>query len=152
MSCDTSDRIEFEFSFEGVRYRPTLKRVPTEANLRRAYKQLVDIKLRIKTGTFKFEDEFPDYRFKGALPTANDSKPEVEAREKKKPETCNQVFDRFIAHCELRVSKDDMALSTLKGLSRDPGSRLSAGDWRRLIRSSLLFTACRGCRGQHAGL
>jgi len=34
---------------------------------------------------------------------------------RRKPETCNQVFDRFIAHCELRVSKEDMALSTLNG-------------------------------------
>jgi hypothetical protein len=62
-------RIEFEFRYEGARYRPTLERTPTEANLRRAYKQLVDIKLRIQTGTFKFEEEFPDYRFKHALPT-----------------------------------------------------------------------------------
>ena len=53
------DRIEFEFKFEGVRYRPTLQRAPSEANLRRAYKQLLDIKLRIKTGTFNFEEEFP---------------------------------------------------------------------------------------------
>jgi integrase len=112
-----TDRIEFEFWYEGVRYRPTLKRVPNEGNLRRAYKQLLDIKQRIKTGTFKFEEEFPDYRFKAALPTSNDCDGDQNAREKRKSETCNQVFDRFVAHCKLRVSKDDMALSTLKGYS-----------------------------------
>jgi hypothetical protein len=31
-----------------------------------------------------------------------------------KPETCNEVVDKFIAYCELRVSKDDMAPSTLE--------------------------------------
>jgi integrase len=31
-----SDRIQFDFEFDGVRYRPTLKRSPTEANLKRA--------------------------------------------------------------------------------------------------------------------
>jgi hypothetical protein len=38
-----SDRIQFDFEFNGVRYRPTLPRIPTEANLRRARKQLEDI-------------------------------------------------------------------------------------------------------------
>ena len=31
-----SDRPQFDFEFAGVRYRPTLARIPTEANLRRA--------------------------------------------------------------------------------------------------------------------
>jgi len=110
-----TDRIEFEFWYEGVRYRPTLERTPSEANLRRSYKQLVDIKQRIKTRTFKFEEEFPDYRFKGALSTASGSTAGENDQDKRRPETCKQVFDRFIAHCELRVSKDDMALSTLNG-------------------------------------
>jgi hypothetical protein len=42
-----------------------LKRIPSEANLRRAYKQLQDIKGRIERGLFKFEEEFPDYRYQG---------------------------------------------------------------------------------------
>jgi hypothetical protein len=46
-----------------VRYRPTLKRNPTEANLKRARKQLDEIKQRIAAGTFAFAEEFPDYRF-----------------------------------------------------------------------------------------
>lgn len=103
------DRIEFDFEFEGIRYRPTVLRTPSEANLRRAYKQLEDIKRRIMLGTFKFEDEFPDYRFKAARSAANDSQPEA------KVETCDEVFNKFLAYCEVRVSKDDMAPSTLDG-------------------------------------
>jgi integrase len=101
------DRIQFDFEFDGTRYRPTLKRVPSEANLRRAYKQLLEIKQRINNGTFNFGDEFPDYRYKIAYPAASD--------DSKTPETCNEVFDKFIAYCEHRVSMDDMALSTLNG-------------------------------------
>jgi len=108
-----TDRIEFEFWCDGNRYRPTLLRTPSEGNLRRAHKQLLDIKKRIKQGDFNFEDEFPDYRFKHALPKAKGGAAEEEVEQKR--ETCDQVFDRFIAHCELRVSKDDMALSTLQG-------------------------------------
>jgi len=70
-----SDRIEFEFTYKGKRYRPSLPRVPTEANLRRAHLQLNDIKLRIKYGTFNFNEEFPDYRM--AEPTANDKTAEA---------------------------------------------------------------------------
>jgi len=90
------------------RKRPTLKRIPSEANLRRAYKQLTDIKKRIELGTFNFEEEFPHYRFKGNLIT-------TDADVRRQKESCDEVFDKFIAFCEHRVSKDDMALSTLSG-------------------------------------
>jgi hypothetical protein len=103
-----SDRIEFDFLFEGIRYRPTLRRTPSEANLRRAYKQLEDIKNRIDRGEFNFSDEFPDYRYKGTLTSPSDSRDTI------KPETCDEVADKFSAYCELRVSKDDMAPSTLR--------------------------------------
>ena len=102
------DRIEFDFLFEGVRYRPTLRRVPSEANLRRAYKQLEDIKRRIERGDFNFSDEFPDYRYKGSLIGPS------ETQDASKPETCNEVADKFLAYCELRVSKDDLAPSILR--------------------------------------
>jgi hypothetical protein len=39
-------RIRFDFKFEGVRYRPTLRRTPTETNLRRARQQLDGIENR----------------------------------------------------------------------------------------------------------
>jgi integrase len=102
-----SDRIEFDFLFDGVRYRPTVRRIPSEANLRRAYKQLEDIKRRIERGDFNFSDEFPDYRYKTTLVRQGD------IQDVSKPETCNEVVDKFLAYCELRVSKDDLAPSTL---------------------------------------
>ncbi len=79
-----SDRIQFDFEFGGVRYRPTLRRRPTEANLKRARKQLQDIKQRIAAGTFVFAEEFPDYRF-----IKNMAAPQ-------KRRTCGQVFDEFL--------------------------------------------------------
>jgi hypothetical protein len=56
-------RIQFDFILDGVRYRPTIKRPPSEANLRRARERLEVIKNQIELGTFSFEEEFPDYRF-----------------------------------------------------------------------------------------
>ena len=102
------NRIEFDFSFAGVRYRPRVKRIPNEANLRRAHQQPKHMKTRIERGEFNFADEFPDYRFRTALPTGDNIEASI------KPETCNEVVDRFVAYCELRVSKDDMAPSTLE--------------------------------------
>ncbi len=58
------NRIQFDFEFEGVRYRPTLERAPTEANLHRARLQLQGIKERIAPGTFSFAEEFLEYRFR----------------------------------------------------------------------------------------
>ncbi len=104
------NRIEFTFTYEGKRYRPTLRRAPTEANLRRARVQLEAIKLRIDTDTFSFTDEFPDYRFESRLSEAQNAKA---ARL-----TCNQVFDAYLAHCEMRVAMNDMAFSTFHGYQR----------------------------------
>jgi hypothetical protein len=33
-------RIQFDFTFNGIRYRPSIKRPPSEANLRRARERL----------------------------------------------------------------------------------------------------------------
>ena len=101
------DRIEFDFEFEGKRYRPTLRRTPTEANLRRACRQLQDIRDRIANGTFRFTEDFPDYRFSASV--------EQTKREITKKQTCGQVFDAFLTHCEMRVAMNDMAFSTLNG-------------------------------------
>jgi integrase len=100
-------RIEFDFEFQGKRYRPTLKRAPTEGNLRRAIKQLEGIRERIAQGVFDFSEEFPNYKFKDDIP---------EVREKEfKRKTCGDVFDGFLTHCEMRVAMNDMAFSTLNG-------------------------------------
>ncbi len=93
-------RIQFDFEFEGVRYRPTLERAPTEANLRRARPQLQGIKERIAHGTFSFAEEFPEYRFRKHVASV------AAAR------TCNDVFDEFLAHVDARVVKHDLAFAT----------------------------------------
>lgn len=45
-----SHRIQFDFTVEGRRYRPTLPWVPHEANLRRARVHLAQIRMRIAAG------------------------------------------------------------------------------------------------------
>jgi integrase len=101
-----SDRIQFDFEFDGVRYRPTLKRSPTEANLKRARKQLQEIKQRIAAGAFVFPEEFPDYRF-----IKNMESPQ-------KRRTCDQVFDEFLVACDSRVAKKDLAFVTARGYAK----------------------------------
>ena len=43
--------IQYDFMFQGVRYRPSLRQTPTEANLRRAREHLAAIKERIAAGS-----------------------------------------------------------------------------------------------------
>jgi hypothetical protein len=62
------ERIQFDFNFGGVRYRPTLPRTPSETNLRHAREHLVGIKERIDAGTFSFAEEFPDFRHLNKVP------------------------------------------------------------------------------------
>lgn len=104
MSAFGADRIQFDFELDGVRYRPTVKREPTEANLRRARRQMADIKRRNAEGRFTFAEEFPDYRLikqvVGAPPAQR---------------TCNQVFDEFLLECQSRVAKKDLAYVTGRG-------------------------------------
>jgi integrase len=56
------NRIQYDFRLNGVRYRPTLKVISTEANLRRAREHLKFIEEHIRLGTFRFIEEFPDFR------------------------------------------------------------------------------------------
>jgi integrase len=95
------DRIQFDFMLAGVRYRPSLLRTPTETNLRRAREHVVGIKERIARGTFLFAEEFPDFLHLNKVPDEGC------------PRTCAHVFDAFLAHCESRVAKNDMATVTL---------------------------------------
>lgn len=99
-----ADRIEFTIIFEGVRYRPTIKTIPSEANLRRARMRLEDINKRIATGTFSFAEEFPDYRYMEKL-----------GGDGRAARTCNDVFKEFLAHCQSRMDKNDMAFATVDG-------------------------------------
>jgi integrase len=99
------DRIQFDFEFEGKRYRPSIERAPSEGNLNRALKQLDGIKERIARGTFSFADEFPKYRFmKGVVQAVACG-----------PRLCDEVFDSFIQHCESRMAKKDLAFVTVYG-------------------------------------
>jgi integrase len=56
---------------------------------------------RIKTGTFIFEEEFPDYRHMERVIDPSQLR------------NCNQVFDQFLEHCEARLARHDLAASTL---------------------------------------
>ena len=109
-------RIRFDFRYEGVRYRPTLLRTPSESNLRWARQHLDGIKRRIANGTFSFAEEFPDFRHLRKVPDQGS------------PKTCAQVFDAFLAHCASRVTMHDMASITLASYRR-----VLDGFWRPRI-------------------
>jgi site-specific recombinase XerD len=71
--------------------------------LRRARKQLEDIKARIANGTFRFVEEFPEFRDiqKVAGTVAR--------------QTCDEIFDEFLTHCESRLTKNDLSFATVDG-------------------------------------
>jgi integrase len=95
-------RIQFDFMFEGIRYRPSIKRPPSEANLRRARERLEVIKSQIQLGTFSFAEEFPNYRHLRRLSGAANVR------------LCDEVFDDYLAHCEARLRRHDMAAATVR--------------------------------------
>src|ERR1039457_1254678 len=109
-------RIQFDFTFEGVRYRPSIQRRPSEANLRRAHQRLNDIKRQMEIGAFSFAEEFPDYRLLRRLGGT------VKVR------SCNEVFDEFLAHCEARLARHDLAASTVSAYRR-----VLNGVWRAAL-------------------
>jgi integrase len=115
-------RIQFDFRVDGVRYRPTIKRPPSEANLRRARERLEVIKRQIEQGTFSFADEFPDYRFLRRL------------RGFYKVRLSNDVFDEYLAHCEARVRRDELASATLRGYRK-----VLDGVWRPPLGQRLFY-------------
>ncbi len=100
-----------------------MKREPKEANLRRARRQMAEIKRRIAEGSFTFAEEFPDYRLikqvAGTPPAQR---------------TCNQVFDEFLLECQSRVAKKDLAYVTGRGYRK-----LLAQIWRPAIGTRLFF-------------
>ncbi len=115
-------RIQFDFRIDGVRYRPTIKRPPSEANLRRARERLEVIKRQIRDGTFSFADEFPDYRFLRRLGGVS------------KVRLCGEVFDEYLAHCEACVRRDDLASATLRGYRK-----VLDGAWRPALGQRLFY-------------
>jgi integrase len=121
-------RIQFDFIFNGVRYRPSIKRPPSEANLRRARERLESIKHQICMDTFSFEEEFPDYRFLPRLSGTSNAR------------LCNEVFDAYLAHCEARLRRDDMATATVTGYRK-----VIDGVWRPRL-GQLIFSQVRYSR------
>ncbi len=106
VSARPRGRIQFDFVFEGVRYRPSICRPPSEANLRLARERLRAIELQIEAGTFSFSEEFPDYRYLGRLTGSAAVR------------SCGKVFDEFLAHCESRFARHDLAAATLNSYRR----------------------------------
>jgi|SRR3569833_495424 len=88
--------------FDGIPYRPSIKRPPSEANLRRAPERLEVIKHQIELGSFSFADEFPDYRFLPRLSSVANVR------------LCNEVFDDYLANCEARFKRHDLAAATVR--------------------------------------
>ena len=111
-------RIQFDFVFEGVRFRPSVRRPPSEANLRRARERLEEIQRQIDAGTFSFAEEFPDYRFLRRLTGV------VKVR------SCSEVFDEFLKHCESRLLRHDLAAATVSSYRR-----VLNGVWRPALRT-----------------
>lgn len=114
------DRIMFDFMIDGVRYRPTIRRSPSEANLQRARERLEAIRQQIKLGTFSFAEEFPDYRYIGRVVGS--------ARVR----SCDQVFNEFLAHCESRVARNDLSTATLSSYRQ-----VLDGVWRPSLQDQL---------------
>jgi integrase len=118
-------RIQFDFIFKGTRYRPSIKRPPSEANLRRDRERLEVIKHQIRLGTFSFEEEFPDYRLLHRL--SGDSKARL----------CSEVFDEYLAHCEARLQRQDMAAATVSSYRK-----ILDGVWRPQIGQQIFYQVC----------
>jgi hypothetical protein len=106
-------RIQFDFTVNGIRYRPSIRRPPSEANLRRARERLEAIKHQIHLGTFSFEEEFPDCRFVRRLSGTSSAR------------LCSNVFDAYLAHCEARLRRNDMAAATVRSYRK-----ILDGVWR----------------------
>lgn len=111
-------RIGFDFVFQGRRYRPSVLRAPNTTNLRQARNQLAGIRARIDAGTFSFADEFPHFRDLASVSDSGLS------------QTCHQVCDAFLEHCESRMVRSDLAPITLSSYRRvlDGFSRPKLGE------------------------
>lgn len=108
--------IQYDFMFQGVRYRPSLRRTPTEANLRRAREHLGVIRERIAAGTFQFAEEFPAYRSIDDVRIAPGQR------------TCAHVFDAFLDHCASLHQKGGMEAITVSSYRK-----ILNGAWRPAI-------------------
>jgi len=93
------ERIQLDFAYPrkgGPRYRPTLDVPPTEENLALARARLLDVKARIKQGTFVFLEEFPEYRFPGKVAGSRRPPPHRNS--------LDAIADRFLASIKGEVA------------------------------------------------
>ena len=95
------NRIQFDFRIGTQRYRPSIECPSTESNLERARTRMKRISERISAGTFCFANEFPGFRNL------------TRVSQHSKMHTCRAVFDEFLAHCEIAVSRNEMAATTV---------------------------------------
>jgi integrase len=101
-----ANRIQLDFNYAGIRYRPTIAATPTESNLQRARTRLRVIRARIAAGTFSFAEEFPAYRYNHRLARSFSM------------QTCNDIFDSYLEHCAARLAKLDLAYATVASYRR----------------------------------
>jgi hypothetical protein len=96
------NRLFYSFNLEDhVPASHLLRRIDKFLDLTDLRAYLVAIKQRIAGGMFQLEEEFPDYRHLRKVVGASGVR------------TCSQVFDEYIAHCEARLAKNDMAAATV---------------------------------------
>jgi hypothetical protein len=69
------------------------------------------------------------------------------AQEKRKSETCDLVFDRVIAHCELRVGKGDMALGYGEMIDRVFRPEIGEEPFEQVLYSQLAETVTGNTQG-----
>jgi Arm DNA-binding domain len=116
-------RIQFDFTIDGQRYRPTLPWIPHEANLQRARGLLIRIKARIAAGSFVFTEEFPQFRGRNELRlpfsarTCGDVSPALIETERRSPKTDASCFatarDRYWSvNCGCASSSNERDAST----------------------------------------
>jgi hypothetical protein len=137
------DRIEFTFVCKGQRYRPTLPRIPSEANSRRARQQLAEIKRRIKQGTFVFGDEFPDFRYTDELPNTPESSsgdPRDAAKQERIATRClTRLSDTARCGSPIKIWPSRYGLLNVGGLSEDSQSNLASRTRRSRVQERGLF-------------
>jgi integrase len=90
--------------------------------------RLEAIKHQIHLGTFSFEEEFPDYRFVRRLSGTSSAR------------LCSNVFDAYLAHCEARLRRNDMAAATVKSYRK-----ILDGVWRPQL-GDMIFSHIRYSR------
>jgi integrase len=81
------------------------------------------IKRQINQGTFCFEEEFPDYKLLRRLNGAS------------KVRLCNEVFDEYLAHCDARLKRGDLAAATVSAYRK-----ILSGVWRPQIGELIFYT------------